>query len=337
VITVDDLSPGGRLPAPITVTVTNIETATAKSRHAVVEVVDSAGNELRIVDCEGENISVDWRCNRQYRISQCGVNEGGGNFEVELAPNMKTDIERVDPVEDTTQLLVIGDTHVGRRTHPDNGEKIDPLGALSTAVKHGIEQDVTAVIHVGDLFHESATPVQEYFVDQRVFKPLRDAGIPFYYVSGNHESGSENEPLKEAVDNPAINLDLQGTTVGDDVCLYGIDHYKMGNIPWNDLQFPNQMDESVSILVLHQTLRQLSGAGPKSVNLNQIRRRVPKPFDFVVSGHHHGAIRKTWNGTTVLYTGAVEKMNTNSDPVDRVAWFSDIENGDVLDRRYDIP
>lgn len=321
----------------MTVTVTDVNWDVNKSRRARVEMEDSTGTPLYLVDFEGANISIDWTPDFRYRISRCSVNKGRGGYKVYLETSKKTKIVKLGPVEDTIQLLVIGDTHVGRRTHPDTGEKIDPLGALSTAVKHGIDQDVYAVIHVGDLFHESVTLVQEYFVNQRIFRPLRDAGIPFYYVSGNHESGLENDPLKEAAGNPAINLDTQGMTIGDDVCLYGIDHYEMGNIPWNDLQFPDQMDKSISILVLHQTLRQLSGAGPKSVNLNQIHRRVPKQFDCIISGHHHDAVRKTWNGTTVLYTGAVEKMSTNDDPVDRVAWFLDIVNGDVLIKRYDIP
>ncbi|MCU4974955.1 metallophosphoesterase [Halobacteria archaeon AArc-m2/3/4] len=232
---------------------------------------------------------------------------------------------------------MIGDTHVGRTKHPKTGEKIDPIEAFSTAVEYGIEQGVDAVIHVGDIFHDSATPVQAMLVDQHIFEPLAEAEIPFYYVRGNHAASSGDKILANREGEWVSNLDTAGISVGSDVRFFGIDHHPEGNLPWSDLIFPDVVRESVSVLVVHQTLEQLSSPGPKSVDLDRIQRRFGNEFDFIVSGHHHDASYIEWRNVPVLYTGAAERMSKNADPVDRVAWLLTIRDGSVVHEQYDIP
>mgnify|MGYP007131729268 CR=1 FL=1 len=88
-VTVDDLSSGQSLPEPIVVEVTDINWQAGQSRRAVIELVDTAGNPLRLIDYEGAEISIDWKQNHQYRISRCGVQIGGRGFEIDLAPSKK--------------------------------------------------------------------------------------------------------------------------------------------------------------------------------------------------------------------------------------------------------
>lgn len=335
-VTVDDLSPGCAVPEPMVVEVTAIEWDPGKSRRAEVELVDTVGNPLHLVDYAGANLSVKWRQNHRYRIAHCDVNNGGQTSELQLEPSKKTSIEPLGSPE-TVELLVIGDTHIGRTEHPKTGAKIDPLSAFNTAINEGIERDVAAIIHVGDIFHETATPLHAEFMQQDILTPLRNAAIPFYYVEGNHTSEAGRESLKEASEDFVHCLDLTGTTVGAAVRIYGLNHYPMGDIEWANVQFPRAMNESTSILVLHQTLDQLSGTGPKSVDLERIQERAPKRFDFILSGHHHDALRCRWQGTPVMYTGAAETMSKNEAPDDRIAWFLHVENGSVSLERYDIP
>ena len=336
-ITVDDLSPGRSLPGPIVVTVTDVEWDAGPSRRAEVALVDSQGNPLRLVDYEGARISIEWKPDSRYRISRCYVNKGGGGYDLELAPSKKTLIEPLDTTVEPTRLLVLGDTHIGRTRHPKTEVPINPVGAFATAVEHGIDQDVDAVVHTGDIFHDSATTVQTILAKQTIFEPLAEADIPFYYVRGNHGSEPSRKLLTDLEDDMFSTLDTSGVAVNRKVRLFGIDHHSGGRLPWNELRFPRSITEPVAILVLHQTLKQLSGRGTDRVDLDDLQQRCGGDFDFVFSGHHHDADETSWNGIPVRYTGAAERMSKKSEPIDRVAWILSVEDRGGSIERYDIP
>ena len=317
------------------VKVTSVKWNAGKARRAEVSLLDNVGNPLRLVDYEGANLSVNWTQNHRYRVSRCGVNNGGNRYAVELAPSKRTRVEPLGPTEERVRLLVVGDTHVGRTKHPKTKEEIDPVGAFIAAVEYGLERKVDAVLHVGDIFHESATPLQAASIDQHVFVPLQKAGIPFYYVRGNHASEAGDDVLSKH--RHVSNLDTTGVTVGSDIRVFGINHYEEGALPWKTLTFPSGVTEPISVLVLHQTLRQLSGSGPKSVDLSRVQRKFGSKFDFVLSGHHHDATVRKWNGVPVMYTGASEHMSKNQNATDRVAWLLTADNSSVTRERFDIP
>lgn len=319
------------------VTVSDVKWRPEQSRRAEVELIDSAGNTLRLVDFEGANISIRWKKDHQYRIVQCGVTKGGDGYDLDLTPSKKTEIKPLGPVHQSAEILFVGDTHIGRNEHPRTGEEIDPLGALISAVKHGLDHGVDAVVHAGDIFHETATARHSELVNQNVLVPLRNTEVPFYYVTGNHTSPTGQELLNEQSCKHVVNLDTSGTQVGEDVRVFGLDHFPEGEVVWSKVQFPGKINESVSILVLHQTLDQLSGSSSRSVDLRRIQQRAPEQFDVVVAGHHHDAIRSTWNESQVMYTGAAERMSTKDDPVDRVAWLLRRTEGTVSCERFDIP
>lgn len=334
-VTVEDLSSGGSLPSPMVVEVRDVEWKPSKSRRAEVSLVDTKGNVLNLIDYDGAELSIEWKPGHHYRISRCGVTEGNDGYQ--LAPSKKTSVESLGPGDDTTQLLVFGDTHVGREVHPGSGEPIEPIDPFSTVVEYAIGREVDAIIHTGDIFHDSATKEHAKEAARDVFVPLETKEVPFYYVEGNHGSDVSKKHLKEKTGDMVRNLDLSGSQVGQDVRIYGMDHCDNGDVDWRKVRFPETMDEDVSILVLHQTLKALTGDTEKSIQIDQFQRRASAEFDLVVSGHHHDANRDDKNGSTVMYAGAAEQMSKNNDPVDRVAWVVQIENGTVVCNRYDIP
>jgi len=256
---------------------------------------------------------------------------------VDLAPSKKTSIDPLGPERERTQILVIGDTHIGRRKHPGTGEKINAIDAFETAVEYGIERGVSCVVHVGDIFHESATPLHVMMAETRIFQPLEDAGIPFFYIDGNHTSDAADDVLRDSTDGAITKLNAQGTRLTDAVRLFGLDHDPTGTIPERDLAFPVSIEEPVSILFLHQTLSQLTQNDTSSVDLDAVFDSFNGTFDMVLSGHHHDARISRYRGRPVIYTGASERMSTNNDATDRVAWLLRI-NGEAVDfERYDIP
>lgn len=336
-VSVDDLSPGRPLPGPILVRVDDVHWNPGRARRAVVHLADRDGNPLRLVDYEGAEITATWELHHRYCISRCRVQQGGDGYAIELAPSKRTRIEPLGPDEASTTLLVVGDSHFGRREHPKTGEPIDPIEAVSTATRFAITQEVDAVVHTGDIFHDTATPVTAYYAEKEIFEPLAEREIPFYYVQGNHRAEAGDTLLANRAGEMVSQLDTAGSVVNNAVRLFGIKHHADGNIPVNTLGFPSSVKEPVSILVLHQTLDYLSGQSVQSVDLGNILRQYVPGFDAVVSGHHHDAMISDRDGVTVMYAGASERMSTNSQPVDRVAWLLTIADGTVACERYDIP
>lgn len=334
-VTVDDLSPKQELPEPMTVTVTDVNRNAGRSRRAWVELEDSVGTSLYLVDYEGANISINWTRDFQYRISRCRVNKGRDGYKICLESSKKTEIEELGPVEDIRKILIIGDTHVGRSRHPGDRKPIDPVGCFRKAVKYGISHEVDAVIHVGDVFHDTADYTHTAVVSTKIMQPLKQADIPFCYVEGNHECEPGNRLLTNTNEYNIINLGTTGTVIAPGIRAYGINHHEMGNIPRGEVQFSPSKDD-FSILVLHQTLKQLSGAGSKSVDLNWIANHTAGKFNYVISGHHHDAKWKSWKGIPIMYPGATARLSKNSNPIDKVAWLLEIENGTVSRKRYDI-
>ncbi|MBB6644885.1 metallophosphoesterase [Halobellus ruber] len=337
-LTVAELSAGQPLPDSISLEVTDIEWHPGQSRRAEVILTDSTGEKIRFIDYDGANLTVDWTLGHRYRISRCGVQKGRGEIKVHLASSTKT---RVTPLGNTqtTQLLVLGDTHVGRDKHPGSGfeETINPREAFKTAVHYGVQEDVEAVVHAGDIFHGSADNNDAEYIDTHIFAPLAAADIPFYYVSGNHSSEPGDDLLTRRTGPLVTTLTTTGTPLNSHVRLFGINHHANGDLPWKTLTFPETVDESVSILLLHQTLKQLTADNSQAVDLARIAHRFPDQFDYVFSGHHHDAAKDTWEEIPVQYTGAAEQMSTNNDPIDRVAWLITIENTAVTSDRYNIP
>jgi DNA repair exonuclease SbcCD nuclease subunit len=293
--------------------------------------------QIQFVDYSGAEISTNWTTGERYRIAGCRVHRDSTGNGVYLAGTKQTEITHVESGQDPIQLLIVGDTHIGRTVHPGTGAKIDPLAALAKAVEYGIEQQVDGVVHVGDIFHESVTAGQAGFTLIDVLEPLAEAEIPFYYIQGNH-IGELGQLLLEGDDSrSAVHLDTSGVSVGSTVRLYGIDHIPGETFQNKVIRFGTPDPGEVSILVLHQTLKQLSGASAKSVDLRDLQAAFGRPFDAVVCGHHHDATYEMWLGKPVLYTGASEHMSTNENASDRLAWLLTVKSGSVSVKRYPIP
>ncbi len=328
-----DLTAGRPLPGPMIVEVTAVEWESGKSRRAEIDLIDLDNNPLRLIDYEGAEISIDWQSGHRYRISDCNVN--AGKRGIELAPSKRTVIVPLGLPGDDTHLLLVGDTHLGREKHPKTEEAIDPLEAFTAAIHYGINRGVDAVLHAGDVFHDSASVSQVTLARQHVFDPLDEAGIPLYYVKGNHGTLTGYQLLDDL--EAVVNLGTEGVTVGDNVRIFGINHCPGGPLPWEEIEFPDSFPEQVSILVLHQTVEQLSGPGIDSVDLTEIQQRFNGEFDLIASGHHHDAIVKDWNGIPVMYTGAAERMSKNKNPTDRVVWLVTVVGESLSYEPYQIP
>lgn len=183
------------------------------------------------------------------------------------------------------RLLHTSDTHLGYRQYHLDERRQDFADAFAEVVSSGIERDVDAVVHAGDLFHTSRpgiTPLQTVLTE---LQRLQDAEIPFLLIVGNHERTHDRnwvELLQEI--GLATRLDDTGTRVAD-TTIYGLDHVPPGQRDRLDYHFESAETDS-AVLVGHGLFKPF-GHGDWSTQ--RILAQSPVDFDLMLVGDDHGA------------------------------------------------
>lgn len=195
------------------------------------------------------------------------------------------------------QVLHISDTHLGvRRYNLDSREK-DVYDIFSELIEVAIREHVKAIIHTGDLFDTYHPYPHSIKVAVDSLKKLRDRGIPFVSIPGDHDT-----PKRKNVIYPQrllASLELLKLLTGDDS---NADHYDLSengitvkifgirHIPTvaketlvNILQHL-QPEGSRNILMLHQGLRSvLPYEGAWQIE----EGNLPQGFNYYALGHIH--------------------------------------------------
>jgi DNA repair exonuclease SbcCD nuclease subunit len=87
-----------------------------------------------------------------------------------------------------TRVIHTGDTHLGYQQYHRPERRQDFLAAFQRVVEDAVADDVDAVVHAGDLFHDRRPTLPDIMGALSVLRTLADADIPFLAVVGNHES-----------------------------------------------------------------------------------------------------------------------------------------------------
>ena len=320
-VSVDDLSAGRSLPAPMVVKVTDVNWTTRKSRRAEVALTDTGGNPLRLVDYEGADISVDWTVNHRYRISQCGVNRGGGGYDLELAPSKKTTVEELGRAQEATRLLVIGDSHVGYRHRPQSdkptwAKDVNARDTFTRCLQRARDAKVDGVIHAGDIFDHHNTKGDRNRVGQEIARTV-ESDVAFYYVFGNHDDKQGRDLLQST---PGIHLAERTSYISKHlVKLQGVDHAGK-SFPASAPTATVQVDKGPNILVIHETPYPVIDESGTLVYQNDVNKAdisgyietASYDIDLVITGHLHVANQLTLQDSDipVIVTGSTIPIST---------------------------
>lgn len=290
-------------------------------------VEDSSGKQFELEIWNKHDSLIEWQENAEYVVRN-GYGQTWDNGEKKkLHSSKKWSVDRIDSVLDC-RLMVMGDSHVGREEHPSKPyQSIDCAGKFDQAITVAVAQDADAVLHTGDVFHDYATEEDCETVDT-AFKRIRDANIDFYYILGNHECDRGTYLLRRwERRGVATHLDMDGSTITDDVMVYGYDHRHGSKFSVEEMDVPTLLMSSVSILVLHQTL--VPFRSNADVDLDEINSKPIGGFDYVVSGHLHDPERPDWADGEFLYAGSTENLSKNSDASDPSVWVLNVRGGKV--------
>ncbi|MFC3478623.1 DNA double-strand break repair protein Mre11 [Halobacterium litoreum] len=205
------------------------------------------------------------------------------------------------------RVIHTGDTHLGYRQYHSPERREDFLDAFRSVVDDAVDEDVDAVVHAGDLYHDRRPGLRDILGTISVLRPLRDADIPFLAIVGNHEGTRDAQwlDLFETL-GLAERLDSSGREVGDTV-FYGLDYVPESKRPDLDYQFEAR-DAEHAALVSHGLFTPFAHA---NWDLDEVLRESNVDFDAVLLGDNHAAGQKRIEDTWVTYCGSTERASAS--------------------------
>lgn len=213
-----------------------------------------------------------------------------------------------------TQILHISDTHLGYRQYRSDTRRDDFRDNFEQAITEAIDRDVDAVVHTGDLFHDSNPSVRDLHDCGELFARLEAAGIPTYGIVGNHDRKADKQLLDLARRMGNVErLDREPTLVGD-VALYGIDAVPPRS--WDTTSFeltPPPSEANATILCLHQSFVPPLDGDCGDHDLSAVLDRVGIDLDGVALGHIHKPESTEIDGTDVWYAGSTARTQKTQD------------------------
>jgi len=206
-----------------------------------------------------------------------------------------------------TRVIHTGDTHLGYRQYHSPARREDFAAAFRSVVEDAIDQNVDAVVHAGDLYHDRQPGLPDLLETIDILRPLKNADIPFLAVVGNHESTRQGQwlDLFETL-GLATRLDSNGTEVGE-TTFYGLDYVPESKRDDLDYDFSPPETEHAA-LVSHGLFTPFPHA---NWEIETVLEESNVEFDAVLLGDNHTPDSADLEGTWVTYCGSTERASAS--------------------------
>jgi DNA repair exonuclease SbcCD nuclease subunit len=251
----------------------------------------------------------------------------------ELHGTGKLKVTHIGPDDDGrgADILIVPDSHLGK-AHGGFGAsrwELDCAAGLEEAIEIGIQHQVDAIIHLGDIFHNDTDVGISDSIGERcrqVLSNLANEQIPFYYIRGNHEKKEGRIWMERFEDSGlASHLRTRPLVINDSIAVYGIDYADS----WSSdlLAFDRPPSNAINLLCLHQSLAPLTGNSNPDCSAEEIDLAA------IAVGHHHKPAAEKIAGCLVFCSGATERFGAKpDDPLPSVDLLS-VENNELERRR----
>ncbi|WP_276270872.1 DNA double-strand break repair protein Mre11 [Haloarcula litorea] len=206
-----------------------------------------------------------------------------------------------------TRVIHTGDTHVGYQQYHVPERRQDFLDAFRQVVHDAIEDDVAAVVHAGDLFHDRRPTLSDIMGTLSVLEELAAADVPFLAVVGNHEAKRDAQwlDLYESL-GLATRLGDEPTVVGD-TAFYGLDFVPRSRRDDLDYEFaPHDADHAA--LVTHGLFQPFDYGDWDAA---EVLDEATVDFDAMLLGDNHDPGKAEVDGTWVTYCGSTERASAS--------------------------
>jgi DNA repair exonuclease SbcCD nuclease subunit len=209
-----------------------------------------------------------------------------------------------------TRVIHTGDTHIGYQQYHSPERRRDFLDAFEQVVDRAVSEDVDAVVHAGDLFHDRRPELRDLLGTLSALRRLAEAGVPFLAIVGNHESTRGGQWL-DLFENLGLaeRLGREPRSVGD-VAFYGLDHVPKSRRDGLTYDFEPH-DAAHAVLVAHGLFTPFAHADWETETLLSESNVA---FDAVLLGDNHAPGVERVRGTWVTYCGSTERASASEEP-----------------------
>ncbi len=208
-----------------------------------------------------------------------------------------------------TRVIHTGDTHIGYQQYNAPDRRRDFLEAFRQVVDDAIADDVDAVVHAGDLFHDRRPGLVDLQGTVSILRTLSDAGIPFLAVVGNHEGKRDAQWLDLFADlGLATRLDERPHVI-DDVAFYGLDFVprsRREDLTYEFTPVPETADHAA--LVSHGLFEPFAHA---DWDTDRLLTESTVDFNAVLLGDNHTPDTAEVQDTWVTYCGSTERASAS--------------------------
>ena len=212
-----------------------------------------------------------------------------------------------------TRVIHTGDTHLGYRQYHLPERRQDFLDAFQRVADDAVEDEVDAVVHAGDLFHDRKPGLADLLGTIDVLRTLDDADVPFLAVVGNHETTRDGQWLDLFGSMGLVTrLDETPTVVGD-TAFYGLDFVPRSKRDELKYEFePHDADHSA--LVSHGLFEPLvPDYGNVEWDAETVLDAANVAFDAFLLGDEHSPERTEIDGCWVTYCGSTEQASAGEE------------------------
>ncbi|MWG36443.1 DNA double-strand break repair protein Mre11 [Halomarina oriensis] len=206
-----------------------------------------------------------------------------------------------------TRVIHTGDTHIGYQQYHRPERRQDFLDAFRRVLRDAIDDDVDAVVHAGDLFHDRRPSLTDILGTLDVLRDLAAADVPFLAVVGNHEAKRDAQwlDLFESL-GLAVRLDASPHVVGN-TAFYGLDFVPRSRRDALEYEFESH-DVDHAALVTHGLFQPFDYG---DWDAREILEGSPVEFGALLLGDNHKADRAQVADTWVTYCGSTERASAD--------------------------
>ena len=208
-----------------------------------------------------------------------------------------------------TRVIHTGDTHIGYQQYNTPERRRDFLEAFSAVADDAIAENVDALVHAGDLFHDRRPSLLDLQGTVEILRRLADADIPFLAVVGNHEGKRDAQWLDLFADLGLATRLGASPVVVDDLALYGLDFVprsRREDLPYDFDPVPEDAEHTT--LVSHGLFEPFAHA---DWDTETVLERSNVTFDAMLLGDNHAPDTAEVRGTWVTYCGSTERASAS--------------------------
>jgi DNA repair exonuclease SbcCD nuclease subunit len=207
-----------------------------------------------------------------------------------------------------TRVIHTGDTHLGYQQYHSPERRQDFLDAFGAVVDDAVADDVDAVVHAGDLFHDRRPELVDILGTLSVLRDLDEAGIPFLAVVGNHEVKRDAQWLDLFASlGLATRLGDEPVVVGD-TAFYGLDYVPKSKRPDLEYRFADH-DATFAALVTHGLFQPFDYG---DWDAEEVLAESTVDFDAMLLGDNHKpGVKRAEDGTWLTYCGSTERASAD--------------------------